>query len=241
VVNAIDGAPCKLTVCRGCCCGTKKKVPGVDHDAQLARLSVIDDHSARRVPVRTSKCLGICFQANVVVVQPSREGRAAGGRPVWLGRMTEDRLLDAVDDWIFEGGPGIAPLPAVLEGRVTSKDAKKPKKSKKHKKGKHSEATKKGREKAEEKLAKQARKDRKAEERARREVAETAWSQSGPPYRPQDNEAEKARTDEKSKSKKDKSKKNKASKKDKAEKDQAKKDKDKGKKSPKARGEQGPE
>lgn len=137
-MSAIDGAPCKLTVCRGCCCGTRKKVPGVDHKAQLARLSAIDDHAARRVPVRTSKCLGICFQANVVVVQPSREGRAAGGRPVWLGRMTEDRLLEELDDWIFDGGPGIAPLPAALEEHVTSKDAKKPKKSKKRKKSRES-------------------------------------------------------------------------------------------------------
>lgn len=133
-MSAIDGTPCKLTVCRGCCCGTRKKVPGVDHKAQLARISAIDDHAARRVPVRTSKCLGICFEANVVVVQPSRQGRAAGGNPVWLGRMTEDHLLEALDDWIFDGGPGIAPLPALLEEHVTSKDAKKPKKRKKSKK-----------------------------------------------------------------------------------------------------------
>ncbi len=163
-MEAIDGAPCKLTVCRGCCCGTRKKVPGVDHKAQLARLSAIHDHSARRVPVRTSKCLGICFQANVVVVQPSREGRAAGGRPVWLGQLTRDELLDAVDDWIFEGGPGIAPLPGALEDHVTSKDAKKPKK---RKKPKHSKSAKKERKKAKEKLAKQAKKDRKAQRKER--------------------------------------------------------------------------
>ena len=182
MVNAIDGAPCKLTVCRGCCCGTRKKVPGVDHKAQLARLSAIDDHSARRVPVRTSKCLGICFQANVVVVQPSQEGRAAGGRPVWLGRMTEDKLLDAVDDWIFEGGPGIVPLPAVLEDHVTSKDAKKPKK---RKKPKHSKSAKKERKKAKEKLAKQAKK-------ARKKAAEAAAAGTGPPDGPVKNKSEKA-------------------------------------------------
>ncbi|WDZ89531.1 (2Fe-2S) ferredoxin domain-containing protein [Nocardiopsis sp. HUAS JQ3] len=116
----------------------------MDHKAQLARLRAIDDHSGRSVPVRTSKCLGICFQANVVVVQPSSAGRAAGGRPVWLGEVTEDKLVEAVDDWIFEGGPGIAPLPAVLADHVTSKDAKKPKK---RKKPKHSKAAKKERRK----------------------------------------------------------------------------------------------
>ncbi|WP_235432205.1 (2Fe-2S) ferredoxin domain-containing protein [Nocardiopsis sp. RV163] len=116
----------------------------MDHKAQLARLRAIDDHSGRSVPVRTSKCLGICFQANVVVVQPSSAGRAAGGRPVWLGEVTEDKLVEAVDDWIFEGGPGIAPLPAVLADHLTSKDAKKPKK---RKKPKHSKAAKKERKK----------------------------------------------------------------------------------------------
>jgi (2Fe-2S) ferredoxin len=116
----------------------------VDHKAQLARLSAIDDHSGRSVPVRTSKCLGICFQANVVVVQPSQTGRAAGGRPVWLGEVTEDELVEAIDDWIFQGGPGLAPLPAVLADHVTSKDAKKPKK---RKKPKHSKTAKKERKK----------------------------------------------------------------------------------------------
>ncbi|MEU0490309.1 (2Fe-2S) ferredoxin domain-containing protein [Nocardiopsis sp. NPDC006139] len=152
-MGEIDGRPCRLTVCRGCCCGTKKKVPGVDHKAQLARLSAIDDHAGRTVPVRTSKCLGICFQANVVVVQPSQKGHAAGGRPVWLGEMTEDGLLDALDDWIFEGGPGLAPLPDVLAGHVTSKDAKKPKKRKRPKKAK---AMEKERRKAKERKAEKA-------------------------------------------------------------------------------------
>ncbi|ASU84839.1 hypothetical protein CDO52_20380 [Nocardiopsis gilva YIM 90087] len=123
-------------VCRGCCCGTKKKRPGVDHKGQLERLSGLEDHEGRQVPVRVSKCLGICFKANVVVVQPSAQGRAGGGRPVWLGEFTEDRLIDDLDDWIFEGGPGIAPVPESLEPHLTSKNAKKPKKSKLRKKAK---------------------------------------------------------------------------------------------------------
>ncbi|WP_285759260.1 (2Fe-2S) ferredoxin domain-containing protein [Nocardiopsis ansamitocini] len=121
-------------VCRGCCCGRKKKRPGVDHKGQLARLSELRDHEGRDVPVRVSKCLGICFKANVVVVQPSSTGRAAGGRPVWLGDFTEEKLIGELDDWVFEGGPGIAPLPELLEPHITSKDAKKPKKAKKEKK-----------------------------------------------------------------------------------------------------------
>ncbi|MCY9785117.1 (2Fe-2S) ferredoxin domain-containing protein [Nocardiopsis sp. EMB25] len=130
-------------------------MPGVDHKAQLARLSAIDDRSGRTVPVRTSKCLGICFQGNVVVVQPSQEGRAAGGRPVWLGEITDDALVEAIDDWIFRGGPGLAPLPDVLVDRVTSKDAKKPKKRKRSKNAKNA---KKERKKAERKAGKKAAK-----------------------------------------------------------------------------------
>ncbi|WP_369974505.1 (2Fe-2S) ferredoxin domain-containing protein [Nocardiopsis sp. FIRDI 009] len=133
-------------------------MPGVDHKAQLARLSAIDDRSGRPVPVRTSKCLGICFQGNVVVVQPSQEGRAAGGRPVWLGQITDDALVEAIDDWISRGGPGLAPLPDALVDHVTSKDAKKPKKRKRPKNAKKAKKAKKERKKAERKAEKKAKK-----------------------------------------------------------------------------------
>ncbi|QBI55358.1 (2Fe-2S) ferredoxin domain-containing protein [Streptomonospora litoralis] len=132
------GRPCRLVVCRGCCCGTAKKRPGVDHEGQLERLRGLRDAEGRNVPVRTSDCLGPCFQANVVVVQPSTEGRESGGRPVWLGSFTEDRLVDDLDSWIRAGGPGAVPLPDSLADRVTSKDAEKPKKAKKSKKTKKS-------------------------------------------------------------------------------------------------------
>ena len=132
-MSGVGGSPCRLVVCRGCCCGRKKKVPGIDHKAQLERLSSLEDHAARPVPVRVSTCLGICFKRNVVVVQPSSAGRAAGGRPVWFGEV-DDPAVEQIDDWVFEGGPGIAPVPAELAGHVTSKDAKKPKKAKKKKK-----------------------------------------------------------------------------------------------------------
>ncbi|CAM4307693.1 hypothetical protein GCM10009799_18330 [Nocardiopsis rhodophaea] len=178
-----SGKPCQLVVCRGCCCGTKKKRPGVDHKGQLERLSGFEDHEGRRVPVRVSKCLGICFKANVVVVQPSAQGRAGGGRPVWLGEFTEDRLIDDLDDWIFEGGPGIAPLPDSLEPHLTSKNAKKPKKAKLGKKAKKAAAEadgatrkgadearpggEKGKKKKKAKKAKKAEKSAKAEKKAK--------------------------------------------------------------------------
>src|SRR5690606_40075869 len=69
-------APCRVTVCRDCCCGSPK-VTGIDHAGQLERLR-------QAAPVRVSRCLDACEQANIVVVQPSAAGRAKGAHPVWL-------------------------------------------------------------------------------------------------------------------------------------------------------------
>lgn len=151
-----SGQGCRLVVCRGCCCGRRKKVPGVDHRAQLDRLSSLRDAAADHpVPVQVSKCLGICFLANVVVVQPSPAGRASGARPVWLGDVTTDAALDEIETWVKGGGPGVAPLPEPLRDHVTSKNAKKPKKSERAKKAKRLE-----------KARKKERKARKAEKAA---------------------------------------------------------------------------
>jgi hypothetical protein len=60
-------------------------------------------------------CLDACEQANVIVVQPSPAGRAAGGAPVWLGLVND---LDATADiaaWIRAGGPGLAESPDILD------------------------------------------------------------------------------------------------------------------------------
>ncbi|NLU68457.1 (2Fe-2S) ferredoxin domain-containing protein [Streptomyces sp. HNM0574] len=104
-------APCAVTVCRGCCCGTAK-IPGVDHAAQLARLRrAVGDAGT----VRVSTCLDACEQANVMVVQPSAEGRAAGGRPVWLGLANDGDVAEDVAAWIAAGGPGLADPPGVLD------------------------------------------------------------------------------------------------------------------------------
>ncbi|TDC08052.1 (2Fe-2S) ferredoxin domain-containing protein, partial [Nonomuraea longispora] len=67
----------RITVCRDCCCGSVRKVPGLDHDEQTRQLAEVAE-------IRVSACLDVCDQANVIVVQPTPEGRAAGGRPVWL-------------------------------------------------------------------------------------------------------------------------------------------------------------
>ncbi|MCX5366915.1 (2Fe-2S) ferredoxin domain-containing protein [Streptomyces sp. NBC_00124] len=110
--TAAEAAPrCTVTVCRGCCCGTVK-VPGVDHAAQLAQLKVEVGSVAQ---VRAVNCLDACEQANVIVVQPSPEGRAGGGRPVWLGLVNDPDATAGIAAWVRSGGPGLAEPPAILE------------------------------------------------------------------------------------------------------------------------------
>ncbi|NEB73761.1 (2Fe-2S) ferredoxin domain-containing protein [Streptomyces sp. SID14478] len=101
-----DPVPCRVVVCRDCCCGSVK-VAG-DHRAQVARLRAA-------APVRISECLDVCDQANVVVVQPSAAGRAAGARPVWLGLVNDHDATEDIAAWVSAGGPGVAPCPDILE------------------------------------------------------------------------------------------------------------------------------
>ncbi|MEW1551420.1 (2Fe-2S) ferredoxin domain-containing protein [Streptomyces tsukubensis] len=100
-----------VTVCRGCCCGSAK-IPGVDHAAQLRELRTA---LADKATVRVTDCLDVCEQANVVVVQPSAEGRRAGGRPVWLGLVNDPDATADIAAWVDEGGPGMADPPEVLD------------------------------------------------------------------------------------------------------------------------------
>ena len=103
--------PVSVTVCRGCCCGRPEKNPGTDHAGQLASLR----QALPAAQIRVSDCLDVCERSNVVVVSPSAEGRAAGGRPVWLGLVLDLEAVTDIADWVRDGGPGIAEPPAVLD------------------------------------------------------------------------------------------------------------------------------
>lgn len=100
-----------VTVCRGCCCGTAK-VPRLDHEAQLADLRA---GLAEVATVRRVDCLDACEHANVIVVQPSAEGRRAGGRPVWLGLVNDPDAGADITAWVGAGGPGLADPPDILD------------------------------------------------------------------------------------------------------------------------------
>lgn len=111
-VGVLDNLGCTVTVCRDCCCGNAAKHPRTDHDGQLVRLRA---GLAAPHRVRTSQCLDVCEQANVVVVHPAPAARRAGARPVWFGLVGAEEITDDLTAWVRDGGPGVAPLPAPLE------------------------------------------------------------------------------------------------------------------------------
>ncbi|MET7572881.1 (2Fe-2S) ferredoxin domain-containing protein [Streptomyces sp. NPDC005492] len=110
--DAAAGARCTVTVCRGCCCGTLTKVPRLDHEAQLADLRTA---LAGVAMIRRTDCLDACERANVIVIQPSAEGRKVGGRPVWLGQVNDPGATADITTWVEEGGPGLAEPPDILD------------------------------------------------------------------------------------------------------------------------------
>jgi predicted metal-binding protein len=105
--------PCATTVllCRGCCCGTRKKHPGVDHEAQEDALrAAADGHPD--VELRVVDCLDECDRSNVVVVR--RAGRPAKDRDAWLGGMLTGKASTALASWLAEGAAD--PMPGPLVG-----------------------------------------------------------------------------------------------------------------------------
>ncbi|MFE4490968.1 (2Fe-2S) ferredoxin domain-containing protein [Streptomyces niveus] len=101
-----------VTVCRGCCCGTTAKVPHLDHEAQLTDLRTSLSAVAM---VRRTDCLDACQRANVIVIQPSAEGRRAGGRPIWLGQVNDPAAAADITAWVKSGGPGLVDPPDILD------------------------------------------------------------------------------------------------------------------------------
>jgi hypothetical protein len=104
-----------VTVCRGCCCGTTRKHPEIDHDDQLRVLRHELDGLAA---VRVSDCLDACADSNVFVVQPTPSARTAGAKPVWVGGVLDERAMKDLISWVAGGGPGLAPPPASIETRI---------------------------------------------------------------------------------------------------------------------------
>jgi (2Fe-2S) ferredoxin len=116
-----DDRGCLLTVCRDCCCGSAAKHPAVDHAAQLDGLRAA---LGPRHLVRTSQCLDVCAQSNVLVVHPGPAARRRGARAVWFGLVLAEEIVGDVVRWVEAGGPGVAALPATLELSVIADPAR---------------------------------------------------------------------------------------------------------------------
>lgn len=94
----------RVQVCDGCCCGTDRKHPGVDHRAirsALAAAAILGGGRSRVVG-----CVDECSQSNVVIV------RLANGERVWLGRILGDDVVGGLVAWLEAGAP--EPIPHTL-------------------------------------------------------------------------------------------------------------------------------
>ena len=96
-----SGGRTDVVLCRGCCCGTERKHPDVDHALQGALLRQAAESTGGTL--RRTDCLGPCERSNVVVVRPE------GARPVWFGRVLDEGATAALVAWVAGGAQGRPP------------------------------------------------------------------------------------------------------------------------------------
>lgn len=106
----------RVRMCRGCCCGTTRKHPDVDHD-QIAE--ILENETGSTSELVRVDCLWACEHSNVVVVNPTTDTRQGGARPAWITRVNTRERARALAAWVRDGGPGAADPPAAL-GRIRS-------------------------------------------------------------------------------------------------------------------------
>ncbi|MEM7275783.1 MAG: hypothetical protein AAF547_22095 [Actinomycetota bacterium] len=95
-----DGENPRVLICRGCCCGSDRKHPDLDHDRQVAAISAV-------AHTRVVDCVDECSYSNLVIVRPEP------GQSIWLGRLNSPLLTEELCEWLDAGAP--QPLPPVLE------------------------------------------------------------------------------------------------------------------------------
>lgn len=99
-----------VQVCDGCCCGTERKHPGVDHARIRALIAAAVDYAGGRL--RVVDCVDECSRSNVVIVRP------AGSRSerIWIGGVLDDEVVQALCGWIAVGAT--TPKPFDIATRV---------------------------------------------------------------------------------------------------------------------------
>lgn len=103
----------RVSMCDGCCCGTTRKHPGVDHAGIRNLLAAAVASTGGRS--RSVACLGVCERSNVVLVRTRQAGS------FWIGEVLDEPIVVALDGWIRQGTP--LPVPAEVAAHVFDRDA----------------------------------------------------------------------------------------------------------------------
>jgi predicted metal-binding protein len=85
----------RVHVCDGCCCGSVRKHPGIDHETQRGRIAAAARSGGGEA--RVVECLGMCDSSNVVVV------RRRGGPSHWIGNVLTESVTADLCDWLSAG------------------------------------------------------------------------------------------------------------------------------------------
>lgn len=100
----------RVQVCDGCCCGTERKHPGIDHASIRNRIAAAADLAGGRM--RVVDCIDECSQSNVVIVRPARDT----SNRIWIGGVLDEATVDALCQWIAMGATET--MPSEVASRV---------------------------------------------------------------------------------------------------------------------------
>ena len=104
----------RVQVCDGCCCGTERKHPGIDHAAIRELLAAAAERAGGHM--RVVGCVDECSRSNVVIVRPAGSGLASGAKRTWIGDVLDDDVVHALCSWISTGAT--TPQPPAVAARV---------------------------------------------------------------------------------------------------------------------------
>ncbi len=91
------GGHVSVSVCDGCCCGTTRKHPDLDHAEQRRRIAAAAQSAGGSC--RVVGCVDECHASNVVVVRWPRSSHPA----LWLGGVLDESATAAVEMWLASG------------------------------------------------------------------------------------------------------------------------------------------